>query len=183
MKRLLDDILNWYFTKKALPYWSVLLLDCLICFVSGIFVLLLFTSASSLLSHFGAASRTIIVYMVFNLIGFRVFHTYSGVVRYSSFVDLRRVAYAMLLSCVIAEIMHYPISWIQLGFKDVFHNGLFVPLKGRQILAMYALAMVLMWAWRVLVKTIFDVSYKSEKALRTLILGVGDRLQGKGSYG
>ena len=171
MKGLLDEILNWYFTKKALPYWSVLLLDCLICFVSGIFVLLLFTSASSLLSHFGAASRTIIVYMVFNLIGFRVFHTYSGVVRYSSFVDLRRVAYAMLLSCVIAEIMHYPIGKIH---WDIFRNDLFVPLKGRQILAMYALAMILMWAWRVLVKTIFDVSYKSEKALRTFILGVGD---------
>ena len=174
VKGLSDEILNWYFTKKALPYWSVLLLDCLICFVSGIFVLLLFTSASSLLTHFGAASRTICVYMIFNLIGFRVFHTYSGVVRYSSFVDLRRVAYAMILSCVIAEILHYPIAWIQLGFKDVFHKGLFVPLKGRQILAMYTLAMILMWAWRVLVKTIFDVSYKSEKALRTFILGVGD---------
>ena len=174
VKGLSDEILNWYFTKKALPYWSVLLLDCLICFVSGIFVLLLFTSASSLLTHFGAASRTIFVYMIFNLIGFRVFHTYSGVVRYSSFVDLRRVAYAMILSCVIAEILHYPIAWIQLGFKDVFHKGLFVPLKGRQILAMYVLAMILMWAWRVLVKTIFDVSYKSEKALRTFILGVGD---------
>ena len=174
VKGLSDEILNWYFTKKALPYWSVLLLDCLICFVSGIFVLLLFTSASSLLTHFGAASRTICVYMIFNLIGFRVFHTYSGVVRYSSFVDLRRVAYAMILSCVIAEILHYPIAWIQLGFKDVFHKGLFVPLKGRQILAMYTLAMILMWAWRVLVKTIFDVSYKSENALRTFILGVGD---------
>jgi len=173
-KRLLDAVLNWYFTKKALPYWSVLLLDCLICFMSGIFVLLLFTSASSLISHFGAASRTICVYMIFNLIGFRVFHTYSGVVRYSSFVDLRKVAYAMLLSCVIAEIMHYPIGWIHLGFKDVFHKGLFVPLKGRQILAMYTLAMILMWAWRVLVKTIFDVSYKSGNALRTFILGVGD---------
>ena len=173
-KSVYDSILNWYFTKKALPYWAVLLLDCLICYASGIFVLLLFTSASSLVTHFGAASRTILVYMVFNLIGFRVFHTYSGVVRYSSFVDLRRVFYAMLLSCIIAEIMHYPISWLHVGFKDIFNKGLFVPLKGRQILAMYVLAMILMWIWRVLVKTIFDVSYKREQALRTLIYGVGD---------
>ena len=114
-KSVYDSILNWYFTKKALPYWAVLLLDCLICYASGIFVLLLFTSASSIITHFGAASRTILVYMVFNLIGFRVFHTYSGVVRYSSFVDLRRVFYAMLLSCIIAEIMHYPISWLHVG--------------------------------------------------------------------
>ena len=174
LKGVRDDLLNWYFTKKALPYWTVLLLDCFICFVSGIFVLLLFTSASSLIKHFGAATLTISVYMVFNLIGFKVFHTYAGVVRYSSFVDLRRVAYAMILSCAIAEVMHYPIAWLRVGIQDIHGSTLFVALKGRQILAMYVLAMILMWAWRVLVKTIFDVSYQREKALRTLIFGVGD---------
>jgi FlaA1/EpsC-like NDP-sugar epimerase len=174
IKAIRDDLLNWYFTKKALPYWAILLLDCVICFMSGIFVLLLFTSASSLIKHFGAATLTISIYMVFNLIGFRVFHTYAGVVRYSSFVDLRRVAYAMILSCIIAEIMHYPIAWLRVGLQETHHSTLFVALKGRQILAMYVLAMILMWAWRVLVKTIFDVSYQREKALRTFILGVGD---------
>jgi len=174
LKGVRDDLLNWYFTKKALPYWTVLLLDCFICFVSGIFVLLLFTSASSLIKHFGAATLTISVYMVFNLIGFKVFHTYAGVVRYSSFVDLRRVAYAMILSCAIAEVMHYPIAWLRVGIQDIHGSTLFVALKGRQILAMYVLAMILMWAWRILVKTIFDVSYQREKALRTLIFGVGD---------
>ncbi|MBP5387014.1 MAG: polysaccharide biosynthesis protein [Prevotella sp.] len=174
LKGVRDDLLNWYFTKKALPYWAVLLLDCFICFVSGIFVLLLFTSASSLIKHFGAATLTISIYMIFNLIGFKVFHTYAGVVRYSSFVDLRRVAYAMILSCVIAEIMHYPIAWLRVGIQEIHGSTLFVALKGRQILAMYLLAMILMWVWRVLVKTIFDVSYQREKALRTLIFGVGD---------
>ena len=174
LKGVRDDLLNWYFTKKALPYWAVLLLDCFICFVSGIFVLLLFTSASSLIKHFGAATLTISIYMVFNLIGFKVFHTYAGVVRYSSFVDLRRVAYAMVLSCFIAEIMHYPIAWLRVGIQETHGSTLFVALKGRQILAMYLLAMILMWVWRVLVKTIFDVSYQREKALRTLIFGVGD---------
>ena len=174
MNSLFDHILNWYFTKKALPYWAVLLVDCIICYASGIFVLLLFTSASSILIHFAAASLTICVYMVFNLIGFKVFHTYSGVVRYSSFVDLRRVAYAMALSCFIAEVMHYPIAWLHTGLKERYDTDFYVVLKGRQILAMYVLAMILMWAWRVLVKTAFDMSYRREFALRTLILGVGD---------
>ena len=173
-KKPFNHLLNWYFTKKALPYWSVLLLDCVICFISGIFVLLLFTSVTELLRHWQMASLTILLYMCFNLIGFRLFHTYAGVIRYSSFVDLRRVAYAMIFSCIIAEVMHYPISWLHFGFKELFGHNLFVLLKGRQILAMYALAMILMWAWRVLVKTIFDVSYKREQALRTLIYGVGD---------
>ena len=174
LKKPLDRLLDWYFTKKALPYWIILALDCLICYLSGIFVLLLFTSANSIIAHFGAASCTILVYMVFNLIGFKVFHTYSGVVRYSSFVDLRHVFYAMLLSCVIAEIMHFPIAWLHVGIRETFHKVLFVPLRGRQILAMYTLAMILMWIWRVWVKTIFDISYKREKAQRTFIYGVGD---------
>ena len=174
LRKPYNRLLDWYFTKKALPYWTVLALDCLICYLSGLFVLLLFTSAESIIAHFGAASRTILIYMIFNLIGFKVFHTYSGVVRYSSFVDLRHVFYAMLLSCGIAEVMHFPIAWLHVGFKEIFHKGLFVPLRGRQILAMYTLAMILMWIWRVWVKTIFDVSYKREKAQRTFIYGVGD---------
>ena len=174
IKRVKENLLNWYLSKKALPYWSIIVLDSLICFISGLFVLSLFTSASSILSHFGAASRTICVYMIFNLIGFRVFHTYSGIIRYSSFVDLRRVLYAMVLSCFIAEIMHYPIALMHIGFKDIFNESLFVSLRGKQILAMYLLATILMWAWRILVKTIFDVSLKRENAVRTMIYGVGN---------
>lgn len=174
IKSSFNSLVDWYFSKKALPFWSILLFDCLMCFVSGIVVLLLFTSASSLISHFGAACLTILIYMMFNLIGFRVFHTYAGVVRYSSFVDLRRVFYAMVLSCAIAEVMHYPIAWMRVGFSEMFHHELFVALKGRQILAMYVMAMILMWVWRVLVKTVFDVTYQREEALRTLVYGVGD---------
>ena len=112
--------------------------------------------------------------MIFNLIGFRVFHTYTGIIRYSSFVDLRRVLYAMILSCFIAEIMHYPIALMHIGFRDIFDKSLFVSLRGKQILAMYLLATILMWAWRILVKTIFDVSLKRENSIRTLIYGVGN---------
>ena len=174
IKRVKETLLDWYLSKKALPYWSIIVLDSLICFISGLFVLSLFTSASSILTHFGAASRTICVYMIFNLIGFRVFHTYTGIIRYSSFVDLRRVLYAMILSCFIAEIMHYPIALMHIGFRDIFDKSLFVSLRGKQILAMYLLATILMWAWRILVKTIFDVSLKRENSIRTLIYGVGN---------
>ena len=110
--------------------------------------------------------------MVFNLIGFRIFHTYAGVVRYSSFVDLRRIAYAMAVSCVIAEVMHYPLYFLFLNIRDSMHKIVFYPLAGRYILLMYIIALIMMWTWRVLVKTIFDVSYKKDKAMRTLVYGV-----------
>ena len=167
-----EKVFGWYLSRKALPYWSVLVLDIMICVISGFFVLWLYTSATSILRHFGDAFRTIAVYMAFSVIGFRLFHTYAGVVRYSSFIDLRRVGYAMGLSCAIAELMRYPINLMHVGYKAASGHSLFVPLQGRQIFAMYAMALILMWAWRVLAKTVFDVSNSEEKAMRTLVYGV-----------
>ena len=156
-------ILDWYFTKNALPYWVILFVDSLICYLSGVFVFWLYYHGVITLANLGLLSKTILVYMIFNLIGFRVFKTYSGIIRYSSFVDLQRVVFAMLLSLVIAEIMHYIIYGWDLRF---------VRLQGRQIVAMYIVATIGMIAFRVLVKSLYDVMVNSSKGVRTLIYGV-----------
>lgn len=160
---LFNKIINWYFTKNALPYWSVLIIDCLICYLSGILVFWFYYRGAVTLGNIVILTKTILVYMCFNLIGFRIFRTYSGIIRYSSFVDLQRVAYAMALSCAIAEVMHYVIYSWDLNF---------VRLQGRQIFLMYFVATILMWAMRICVKTIYDVAFSSEKGKRALVLGV-----------
>ena len=71
----------------------------------------------------------------------------------------------MGLSCIIALIVHYPIYYLDLRF---------VRLQGRQIIAMYVVATILMWAMRVLVKTLYDVVFSSDKGIRTFIYGVKD---------
>ena len=101
--------------------------------------------------------------MIFNLIGFKLFHTYSGIVRYSSFVDLQRVGLAMLLSWVIAEGMHYVIYYWDLNF---------IRLEGRQIAAMYLVATIGMISFRIVVKSVYDVVFNTGNAMRTLIYGV-----------
>lgn len=159
----IQKILDWYFTKNALPYWVILFVDSLICYLSGVFVFWLYYHRVITLANLGLLSKTILVYMIFNLIGFRVFKTYSGIIRYSSFVDLQRVVFAMLLSLVIAEIMHYIIYGWDLRF---------VRLQGRQIVAMYIVATIGMIAFRVLVKSLYDVMVNSSKGVRTLIYGV-----------
>ena len=171
MNKILNNILNWYFTKRALPYWSVLIIDCAICYISGIFVFWLYYHGAVTLGNIIVLSKTILVYMIFNLIGFRVFHTYSGIIRYSSFVDLQRVGFAQGLSCFLALVFHYVIyPW---------HRELgFIPLEGRQIIAMYIIAMLLMWIERVLVKTLYDVAFSSDEGLRTLIYGVNNNAIG-----
>lgn len=160
---LLKKAVNWYFSKNSLPYWSILILDSLICYLSGILVFWFYYRGAVTLGNIVLLSKTILVYMCFNLIGFKVFHTYSGIIRYSSFVDLQKVAYAMALSCVIAEIAHYAIYFMDLDF---------IRLQGRQIFLMYFIATILMWAMRVFVKTLYDIAFSTERGIRAFVFGV-----------
>lgn len=104
--------------------------------------------------------------MIFVLIGIRTFKTYSGIVRYSSFVDIRRVFFAILLSLIIAEAMHYVIyNWRFAGIE-------FYPMNGKQIFVMYILAMIGMILFRVLVKSFYDTIFSNKNGIRTLIYGM-----------
>lgn len=104
--------------------------------------------------------------MIFVLIGIRTFKTYSGIVRFSSFVDIRRVFFAILLSLIIAEAMHYVIyNWRFAGIE-------FYPMNGKQIFVMYILAMIGMILFRVLVKSFYDTIYSNKNGIRTLIYGM-----------
>ena len=161
--KIIDKIFQWYFTKNALPYWVVLAIDIFICYLSGILVFWFYYHGAVEFSNLSILTRTIFVYMVFALVGFRVFKTYSGIIRYSSFVDLQRVGLAMLLSLVIAEVMHYVMySW------DIK----FVRFQGRQIAVMYLVATIGLVVFRILVKAIYDAYLNPNRRIRTLIYGV-----------
>ena len=160
-----NKLTNWYFTKRSLPYWAILAMDILICYLSGIFVFWMYYRGAVTLKNIELLSKTICMYMCFNLIGFKLFHTYSGIIRYSSFVDLKRVGYAMVVSLGVAEVMHYVIYSWDLDF---------VRLQGRQLVAMYVVATMAMWTARVLIKSVYDISFANDGASKTLIYGVRD---------
>jgi len=163
--KIFDKLLNWYLSRNALPYWVILVIDIVICYLSGIFVFWMFFHGAVSPQHIVLLSKTIFMYMIFNLIGFRIFRTYSGIIRYSSFIDLQRVVLAMLLSLAVAEVMHYV----------VYHWNLeFVRLQGRQIAAMYLVATIGMMAFRIITKLLYDVLFNTDKGVRTLIYGVKD---------
>ena len=161
--KIIDKIFEWYFTKNALPYWVILAIDIFICYVSGILVFWFYYHGAVDFSNLSILTKTIFAYMVFALVGFRVFKTYSGIIRYSSFVDLQRVGLAMLLSLFIAEVMHYVMySW------DIK----FVRFQGRQIAVMYLVATIGMVVFRILVKAIYDAYLSPNRKIETLIYGV-----------
>ena len=163
--KVIEKLWNWYLSANALPYWVILAIDIFICYFSGLSVFWLYSHGALAWSYIALFSKTILIYMIFNLIGFRIFHTYSGIIRYSSFVDLQRVGLAMLSSLIVAEAMHYVIYYWDLDF---------IRLQGRQIAAMYLVATIGMMLFRIVVKSLYDVLFNTGGGMRTLIYGVKD---------
>ena len=163
--KVIEKLWNWYLSANALPYWVILAIDIFICYFSGLFVFWLYSHGALAWSYIALFSKTILIYMIFNLIGFRIFHPYSGIIRYSSFVDLQRVGLAMLSSLIVAEAMHYVIYYWDLDF---------IRLQGRQIAAMYLVATIGMMLFRIVVKSLYDVLFNTGGGMRTLIYGVKD---------
>src|SRR5574344_830737 len=159
-----DKLVNWYFNKKSLPYWSIFFLDNAMVFFSYLLVYQQFNSGEQALRVIGHLSVTILLYTILYTIAFRLFHTYSGILRYSSFIDLQRVGYAMLLGCTLSYIVHLLI----------FDSTYFIKIYTREIVAATFLATFLLWVLRVLVKTLYDVSLTSLNAKFTYIYGVKD---------
>ena len=160
---LFNKLFQWYFKKDALPFWCIFLLDCLILMVSGVISYWVFNPWQSIESYFGLLMNTLVLFTLLSCIGIRVFYTYAGILRYSSFVDLQRVGYANLLSAGIVLIVHY---WMY-NYPD----GYFIKMNTREIVTMFFLATMLMWAVRILVKSLFDVLSSSKRSIRVLVYG------------
>ena len=156
-------LMNWYFSKKALPYWCILILDFLILMFAGILTYWIFIYRRKIGFDQSMLLQTLFMYALPSIIGARMFHTYSGIIRYSSFVDLTRVAYANLLSLCIAFLMHHLVHSLP---RDLFYH-----LHFRHIILMYLIATALMWGVRVLVKTLYEMTTTDARALRVFIYG------------
>ena len=161
-----NKLINWYFNKKSLPYWCVFLFDCAIVFFSFLLVYQQTYGGAKTLSVLWQLCSMCAIYAIFYAVGFKMFHTYEGILRYSSFVDLQRVGYASLVGCVLSYLGHF----VMLQF-DYFQN---VYVGGREIALASLISVLLLWAVRVLVKTVYDVSIDTFNARPTVILGVDE---------
>ena len=163
MKNPFDKILNWYFTKNSLPYWCILLIDCAIIVCSGMLTYWIFNSAVSLFENTLQVLNTLLCFVILSIPGFRIFHTYSGFMRYASFVDLMRVAYGNIVSLVLVLLAQYGM--------DLLPGHLFAHFNTTSIFLIYILATLFMWGLRVFVKTLYDVAFSNSRAIRVLIYG------------
>ena len=161
---LFSKIINWYFKKTSLPYWCVIILDCLIVYGSAFVVYWTLHNGSQTQLHFYSITYVMLLYLIISIITFRLFHTYAGVIRYSSFVDLMRVAYANGTACFIVWLLHYYINYLP--------EARFAHLRSIEILGTYIVATAIMWMVRVLVKNVFDVEYSTNNGAWVYIYGI-----------
>lgn len=159
-----NRLINWYFSKNSLPYWCIFAMDCLIVFLSYMFVYTKMNSGVEALNVLWQLVTFNSIFVLFHAIGFKIFHTYDGILRYSSFVDLQRVGYAVLTGAVLSYVAHFGMMQIPY-FRSVYVGG-------ADIMLASLLSTLLLWAVRVLVKTVYDVSIDKLNARATLIYGV-----------
>ena len=162
-KSLFKTVFGWYFSKKVLPYWVVLLVDAAVIFLSAVFSFWVYNGTLSLYENRMPVMGTAALFAMLSLIGARIFHTYSGVLRYTSFVDLLKVVYANALTFALCVGMALFFQWREAELFAVFS-----PLV---ILIAFIQATFFMWGFRMLVKLVFDTLHTDNFAMRSLIYG------------
>lgn len=162
--KFFNRLSNWYFSKKSLPYWCIFWIDCAVTFVSYLFIYQQINSGAKALSILGQLTMLFAIFTLFHAIGFRIFHTYDGILRYSSFIDLQRVFYAVTFGAVLSAIT-----------KDMLLSTHFFPgveIEYRNIVLGALISTLVLWAIRVIAKTIFDVSLSDYNIKHAFIYGV-----------
>ncbi len=152
-----------YFSKNVLPFWCILLMDSIIVFISTLLVYWLCNKTGIMFSHRYAVFYTALLYTALSWIGARILKTYSGIVRYSSFVDLIKVAYANAITLVLAVCCSILFHW-----QGVDALSAVTP---SETLSAFAIATLLMWGIRIVVKNIFDASNAKEEATNAIVYG------------
>ena len=162
MKELLRKISNWYFSRKALPYWCILVMDCMAVYVSGLFVYYLQHGGLELAQYFWQVTFGLGLCLIGYIISFFAFHTYNGVMRYSSFVDLHRVAYSTALASVGTCLLHQVQVYAKLA------PYLLIP-RFDSVIMLFIVATMLMWCLRVLVKSLHD-TYRGDANIQKVFI-------------
>ena len=161
---LFRKVVDWYFSNKALPYWCILLLDCVIVAFSTYVGHYIELGGDIFAGHFWSITRGILLGLVLFVVSFRAFHTYSGIVRYSSFIDLQRVATASFIATVAFWLLGLAVNGVWPG-QRVF---LFPDFPVSVVL--FAISTLLLWVERVVVKRLYD-SFRSDNAIPVAIYG------------
>lgn len=160
--RFLQKLTNWYFSKGALPYWGVLTLDSIIVLISGYLGNYLELGGINFAQHFWQITLGNLICVLLFIIGFRMFHTYTGIIRYSSLIDLQRVGMASLMGSILSFLVGIGIN--STGIEVVMMPGVL------GCITLLVCTSMMMWVERMAVRAMFD-TFRTDKAIPVAIYG------------
>lgn len=128
------------------------------------FVYWCFNRGTALQLNFWPLTYLMLLCVGVHFIFFAIFRTYSGIIRYSSFNDLIRVALAMGCSALAVIAVHF--------FTNSLPSRVFAHVQVRHILIAEAIATGLMWLLRVSIKWVYDTYFRTEGAKNVFIYGI-----------
>lgn len=156
-----NKLTNWYFSKATLPYWCILALDSIAIVIAGMIATYIAEGGDVLARNFWNYLLMFVCSLPLFVVGMRMFHTYSGIMRFSSFVDLLRISGALvvgfILNCVLLQMMP---------------ENILCEITTESIVVMLFISMIEMWTMRILVKYMYDSSFSAESKTPVFILGV-----------
>lgn len=164
---LKSDIFSHWTNLSYLPRWGVLLLDLLIVFIAFI---ISFAIGNRLFTY-GTTDLLMPIWlqcaivMALQTLFFWVFHTYSGILRYSTFIDTIKVSLSVGATGLVSILINIIIKLTSIPVSHPFLTT---------VLIIYIfVAATLLFAWRVTIKTVFEyISHHKSNVQKVLIYGV-----------
>ncbi len=158
------NILRSYLSTKLLPIWAVLVLDIFIVILSCIaaFFLRYDMKVNMLVGDIVSMEKLMLCAVVVNVVFFRCFRTYLGVLRYSSFVDIMRIFVSLTLGYIVVTLWN-ALHSVVMGSELVAYSVIFMA---------YVLNFALMACSRILVKMLYESShFDGRRSVNVFIYG------------
>lgn len=151
-----------YLSSKVLPIWTILLIDVFIIVASCLLSYALRYDFRSIFLDSSTIDRTVFWTVIVNLVFFRVFRTYSNVLRFSSFVDIMRIFVSLTVS--------YGLLTIASVLLEAYMDVRIAPVS--VLFMAYIINFALMSCSRIVVKMFFEVlNFDGSKTTNVFIYG------------
>lgn len=155
-------LIQRYLSTKVLPIWTILLMDIVITALSCLIAYILRYDFQQVFNVLPNVDTSILYCVIVAIIFFKLFRTYSGVLRYSSFIDVMRLFVA--LSCIYVTLIILSIVTKKAGYN------VFPPFS---ILFMaFILNFGLVAVVRMVIKVLYDsMNFDSRHSINVFIYG------------
>ena len=158
------DLYSHWVNIGYLPRWGVLLLDLFIALIAFIISYLIGDNIvgydmNTPLPLWAQMGLVLITQCMF----FVIFHTYSGILRYSTFVDTMKVSFAVGTTGILLIITNIVVK-LALQQEAPFLTSI--------LLIYIFVGITLLFSWRVVIKTVFEyISHHTDGVQKVLIYG------------